>query len=129
MHMRKLSHELWVWVPPIALMALIFGLSAMPASDEDHGFLYILSRKAAHFIEYALLLGLWWRALASKLTGRRALVVALAITILYAGSDELHQTFVNGRAGRPLDVGIDAAGALTAAALIVRARLSRKVGA
>ena len=129
MHMRKLSRGLWVWAPPIALMALIFGLSAMPASDEDHGFLYVLSRKAAHFTEYALLLALWWRALASKLPERRALVVALAITILYAGSDELHQTFVNGRAGRPLDVGIDAAGALTAAALIVRARPGRKVGA
>lgn len=129
MHMRRLSRELWVWAPPVALMALIFALSAMPASNEDHGFLYVLSRKAAHFTEYALLLALWWRALASKLSERRALAVALAITVLYAATDELHQTFVNGRAGRPLDVMIDTAGALTAVALIARARLRRKVGA
>ena len=129
MHMRKLSREVWVWGPPVALMALIFALSAMPAGNEDHGFLYVLSRKAAHFVEYALLLALWWRALATKLSDRRALAVALAITVLYSVTDELHQTFVNGRAGRPLDVVIDTAGALAAVALIARARLRRKVGA
>ena len=129
MHMRKLSRGLWVWAPPVALMALIFALSTMPAGNEEHGFLYVLSRKAAHFAEYALLLALWWRALTTKLSERRALAVALAITVLYAGTDELHQTFVNGRAGRPLDVMIDTAGALTAVALIARGRLRRKVGA
>jgi VanZ family protein len=129
MRMRKLCRELWVWVPPIALMALIFVLSATPARDEDHGLLYVLSRKAGHFVGYALLLALWWRALASKLSERRALSAALAITVLYAVTDELHQTFVSGRSGHPMDVGIDAAGALAAAALIVRARLRGKVGA
>ena len=127
--MRKLSRDLWIWAPPVVLMALIFALSAMPADNEDHGFLYVLSRKAAHFVEYAVLLALWWRALATKLSERRALAVAFAITIFYAGTDELHQTFVNGRAGRPLDVGIDTAGALTAAALIARARLRKRVRA
>ena len=127
MHMRKLSRDVWIWAPPVALMALIFALSAMPADNADHGFLYILSRKAAHFTEYALLLALWWRAFASKVSERRALALALGITILYAISDELHQTFVNGRAGRPLDVGIDTAGALAAASLIGRARLRRRV--
>jgi VanZ family protein len=29
---------------------------------------------------------------------------------LYAASDELHQTFVEGRAGSPVDVAIDAVG-------------------
>ena len=129
MHMRKLSRDLWIWAPPIALMAVIFALSAMPADNEDHGFLYILSRKVAHFSEYALLLALWWRALATKVSERRALVLALAITVLYAATDELHQTFVNGRAGRPLDVGSDTAGALAAAALIARAKLRRRVRA
>ena len=129
MHMRNISRELWLWAPPVALMALIFALSAMPTGADDPGLLYILVRKAAHFTEYALLLALWWRALASMVSGRRALAGALAITILYAVTDELHQTFVNGRSGRLLDVGIDTAGALTAAALIARARLRRTVGA
>ena len=41
---------------------------------------------------------------------RPALAVALAA--LYAVSDEIHQTFVEGRVGAPLDVGIDTLGAL-----------------
>ncbi len=129
MHMRKLSRELWRWLPPIAMMALIFALSAMPASNEEHGLLYLLSRKAAHFVEYALLLALWWRALASKVTDPWALALALGITVLYAVTDEFHQTFVNGRAGRPLDVAIDTAGALAAAALIARTRPRRRARA
>lgn len=129
MHMRKLSGELLRWLPPIAMMALIFALSAMPAGDEDHGLLYLLSRKTAHFAEYALLLALWWRALATGLSDSRALMVALGITVLYAVTDEFHQTFVNGRAGRPLDVAIDTAGALAAAALIARTRLRSRARA
>jgi len=126
MQMRKLVREVLPWLPPVALMVLIFVLSSMPAGDEDHGPLYVLSRKMAHFGEYFALLVLWWQALATKVPERRALAIALAIAILYAISDELHQTFVSGRAGRPLDVGIDTAGALTAALLISRVRLRRK---
>ena len=41
--------------------------------------------------------------------------VAFALTSAYAASDELHQTFVGGRHGTPVDWLIDTAGALTAA--------------
>jgi len=124
--MRKVSANAGIWLPPIAMMALIFALSAMPAGDEDHGVLYTLVRKAAHFSVYALLLALWWRALVTKVSERRALALALAITLLYATTDEVHQTFVNGRSGRPLDVGIDLAGALGASFLIARRRPRRR---
>lgn len=129
MGMSHFAREAARWLPPLAMMALIFALSAMPAGGEHHGLLYVLSRKTAHFCEYALLLGLWWRALATKISGRRALKFALAITLAYAISDELHQTFVSGRRGRPLDVGIDMAGALAAATLIARGRLRRRLRA
>ena len=36
------------------------------------------------------------------------------IAVIYAGSDELHQTFVGGRSGRPLDVLIDSIGIVLA---------------
>lgn len=108
------------WLPPLALMAVIFALSSMPATGEEHGSLYVVSRKVGHFCGYALLLALWWRALSTRISGHRALALGLLITILYALTDELHQTLVPGRSGRPLDVGIDAAGALTAAALVLR---------
>ena len=127
--MRKLLGQAAPWVPPILVMALIFALSSMPADQEDHGTLYVISRKLAHFAEYALLAALWWRALLTKLPHRRSLALALAIAVLYAVTDELHQTLVSGRAGRPLDVGIDTFGALTALALIARNRARRKVGA
>lgn len=39
------------------------------------------------------------------------LILAGIICVTFAVSDEYHQTFVNGRTGRPLDVVIDSAGA------------------
>lgn len=122
MHMRML---LRTWGPPIAMMVLIFALSSIPAGGGDHGVLYLVSRKLAHFCEYALLLALWWRALRTKVSDRRALALSLAVTLLYATSDELHQTLVTGRSGRPLDVGIDLLGALAASLLISRGRSRR----
>jgi len=127
--MRNLSREARIWLPPIAMMALIFALSAMPSGTEDHGLLYLIVRKLAHVSEYALLLALWWRDLSTRLSDRRALAYALGIVILYAITDEWHQTFVDGRAGRPLDVGIDLLGALGATMLIARRRARRGAAA
>ena len=50
-----------------------------------------------------VLWALWLRAL-------RRPVAAAAITLAYAATDELHQTFVAGRHGSPWDWAIDAAG-------------------
>ena len=127
--MTKPARRATLWAPPILMMVLIFALSSMPADPEDHGTLYILSRKLAHFGEYALLAALWWRALVASLPHRRALALAVVIAVLYAVTDELHQTLESGRSGRPLDVAIDTAGALAAAALIDRGRARRKARA
>ena len=67
-------------------------------------------RKAFHFSEYALLAALWWRALRTRLEPRAALVAAFAIAAAYAVTDEIHQTFVDGRVGTPVDVLIDIGG-------------------
>jgi VanZ family protein len=40
------------------------------------------------------------------------------IAVLYAASDEFHQTFVAGRHGSPVDVLVDSAGVLIAIALL-----------
>ena len=108
-----------LWGPPLLLMAVIFALSAMPSDDVDRGLFVVVLRKVAHFTEYALLLLLWWRALRTRLVSRTALGLALAITIAYAVTDELHQTQVEGRVGTPRDVVLDAAGATVAAGLVV----------
>lgn len=99
---------------PLALMALIFYLSAQPDPGPDVG---AIGRIGAHFAEYALLAALWAWALAPVL-GRRALAAAAAIALLYAVSDEYHQGFVPGRDADPLDVLIDAAGIAVALSLI-----------
>ncbi|MDP8943147.1 MAG: VanZ family protein, partial [Actinomycetota bacterium] len=92
------------WLPPVALMAVIFALSAQPDLTSGLGLLDQIGRKVLHMAEYGLLCLLWWRALRTVMPAARAIPVALAISVLYAGTDEYHQTFVEGRHGSPLDV-------------------------
>lgn len=68
-------------------------------------------RKGAHMVEYAILaillyvwIGRW------QMTRFRKSSAAAVIAILYAGSDEFHQLFVEGRAGRFSDVLVDGSG-------------------
>jgi VanZ family protein len=111
---------------PLALMVLIYALSAMPSDGAHHDVPIFVLRKIAHFSEYFALTVLWWWALRTQIGGRRALLPAIAIAIGYAATDELHQTFIAGRTGTPRDVLIDSAGILTAAWLIARARRERQ---
>jgi hypothetical protein len=104
------------FLPPLALMGLIFFLSAQPDLGTGLGVWDVILRKAAHMTEYGLLWWLWWRAL-----GYRHAAAAVAITLLYAASDELHQHFVSGRHGTPVDVAIDAVGVAVAIAISRRA--------
>jgi VanZ family protein len=92
-------------------MGVIFALSAQPSLDSGLGAIDLIGRKLIHFGEYALLCFLWWRALATVMTPRRAALLAFLITSGYAATDEFHQTFVEGRHGNPLDWLIDSAGA------------------
>ena len=108
------------WVPPLALMAVIFVLSAQPDLNSGLGTLDLIGRKIIHAAEYALLCFLWWRALRTVTNPKPAILLALAIAIAYAGTDELHQRSVQGRHGTPTDVFIDAAGATLAAAAITK---------
>jgi VanZ family protein len=110
-----------LWLPPILLMGLIFFFSAQPSLDSGLGWIDSVGRKLVHFGEYAVLCFLWWRLLRTGMPARRAALVALAVSSLYAASDELHQSFVDGRHGTPVDWAIDSAGA-AAAALAARAR-------
>jgi VanZ family protein len=106
-------------VAPLALMGLIFYLSAQSDPGADVG---TVGRILAHAGEYALLGALWTWALAPALGIRRALAAAVAISFLYAISDEIHQSSVPGRDADPLDVVADTAG-IAIAALLIRARL------
>jgi VanZ family protein len=101
-------------------MALIFVLSSQSDPAADPG---TVGRVLAHAGEFALLTALWSWALAPWL-GRRALGVAIAVSLSYAVADEVHQSFVPGRDADPLDVVVDAAGIALAAVLIRRSSAS-----
>jgi VanZ family protein len=104
------------YVPPLALMAVIYALSAQRDLDSGLGTIDTAGRKLIHMAEFGALFLLWRRA-----TGRSAL--AAAVTLAYAATDEYHQTFVDGRHGTPIDWAIDAGGvAIAATASRVRSR-------
>ena len=105
--------------PPLALMGLIFFLSAQPDLSSGLGGWDLYLRKGAHMTEYGLLGLLWWRAL-----GTRSPLPGAGIALAYAMTDEFHQTFVAGRHGTPVDVLIDAVGIALGIA-IYRAKASR----
>ena len=106
--------------PPLVVMAVIFALSAMPSGSTHHGLVVFVLRKMAHFTEYAVLCAALVRALRAHWSDPAALVGAVVLAVAYAGTDEVHQTFVSGRVGTPHDVLIDASGAIVAALALGR---------
>lgn len=110
------------WLLVFLWMGLIFFLSHQP--DLKSGlpdFWDFIFRKIAHITEYAILTWLLFRAL---IPHKRALLAAIIFSLLYAISDEYHQTFVFGRQGCLRDVLIDSLGILLAVAWIKR-RISK----
>ena len=103
---------LWYWLPPLALMGLIFFLSAQPDLPHAPGsWLDMVVKKTGHAFAFGLLAWLYIRGLGAYLeNGRVARPLGAALAVLYAISDEYHQTFVPGRHGRLLDVLIDCFG-------------------
>ena len=95
--------------------AVIFVLSSIPSLGTGLGGWDVVLRKLAHGAEYAVLGFLLVRAL------RRA-QVAFALGVAYAVTDEIHQYFVSGRHGSPVDVAIDAVGVLVGVLAWRRAR-------
>jgi VanZ family protein len=99
------------WLPVVLWAGVIFAFSSVPSLGSGLGSWDLVLRKCAHATEYAILAALLLRA-----TGSFAW--AFALTVAYAAADEVHQTFVRGRHGSPVDVAIDAAGALVGLAAV-----------
>lgn len=109
------------WLPALLWMGLIFYLSSRPDlpchPDERADFVL---KKAAHVVEYGILALLLWRALANTSQTDSPARWVFLLSLLYAISDEVHQLFVPGRNGTPLDVLFDALGAALALLLLRR---------
>jgi len=90
--LRGSGRPVLAWLPAIAWAGLIFAFSAQPnlrfAPDEGLDFLV---RKAGHMVAFGILALLLWRAMAGTTAWRRPWAWALALAVLYAASDELHQ--------------------------------------
>jgi VanZ family protein len=109
------------WIPVVLWAAVIFTLSSVPDLGTGLGTWDTVLRKIAHTAEYALLGALVFRA-TRRPTAALLIASALAflITSAYAGTDEIHQTFVAGRHGSPVDWLIDTAGAAIGIAIAAR---------
>jgi len=76
---------------------------------------HFLVRKLAHLGEYLILATLIMRALTAGEAGTKTLryiLIAVTIAVIYALTDEWHQSFVRGRVFQISDVAIDAIGAV-----------------
>src|SRR3954447_25904394 len=118
--MNRRNRALLRSIAPLVLMGVIFYFSAQ-TSTGDHPWWDVILRKLGHITGYTLLTALWWWALRG--VTKRPLLIAVAIACTCACTDELHQTFVHGRTGTPVDVAIDSIGMAIAALLI---KLRRK---
>lgn len=88
--------------------------------------LTFLVRKAAHISAYFILGILLFNLLKQYNLGvKKIIFISVAIAMLYACTDEIHQMFVPGRSGEVRDVLIDTAGA--AAGVVVYAALSSRL--
>ncbi len=130
------------WLPPLIWMLVIFVMStnvgsgartsrilepllrriAPRVSSGTIAKVHFLVRKAGHLTEYAILALLLLNALrrsappGAPVHPWRTLGWALLITVAYAASDEIHQSFVPGRSASIGDVLIDTTGGLLALA-------------
>jgi len=89
-NMKKV--KIWEWIPALVVMGMIFWFSAQPG-DELPVFSWAdkIVKKSGHMIGYALLAFWYWYALGLQ-SNRRWFAWLLAI--LYAITDEYHQSFV-----------------------------------
>jgi VanZ family protein len=87
--------KIWRWLPAIIVMTVIFGFSSITARDmPNFGLWDLIVKKGAHVLGYGLLaLALWY----SQGFDRRRWWLVLLLAVLYALSDEFHQSFVPGR--------------------------------
>lgn len=123
--MLEITVYLRRWLPAILIMATIFALSSIPSSElPDFARADLFVKKGGHMLGYGLLASAYlWGLLAERNDrlhpegAKRNAITAWLLAVLYASTDEFHQSFVAGRHASLLDVGVDATGAAIALAV------------
>jgi VanZ family protein len=147
---QNLKSKISYWLPPLLWMVAIYSFSTDTFSADHTGsrllwflrlvypaitqyqyeWVHFLTRKAAHFTEYAILAWLWWRAFRGGSPVKwqwRWAWQAFAIVAVWALLDEWHQTFTASRTGSPFDSLLDMSGGLTALLAIWRVQRRRSL--
>ena len=116
------------WAAVLLCMTVIFVLSAQKGDDSQElsdSFIVLFGlkfssdiiRTCAHFLEYAGLAVLIYNALYRSF-GYAKPVFSVALSAIYAVTDEIHQLFVEGRACQITDIIIDSVGAAAGIAVL-----------
>ncbi|MBU0618741.1 VanZ family protein [Patescibacteria group bacterium] len=112
--MKKLIQFILLWGPVIFWCGLIFQLSSAPIPSIGQTYWQDWwIKNLAHIVEYAVLCWLIFRAINSA-REKKNWFMPLLFSVIYAISDEFHQSFVFGREAWWGDVAFDTLGALLA---------------
>lgn len=125
------------WGPALLWMVFIFSMSTDLFSSEHTSsviepviqfvlpvttpatvdMIHSVIRKCAHVTEYFIFGVLLFRAFCGGSKGNKSwqwACLSLIVIILYAATDEFHQSFISTRSASPIDVGIDTMGGMLA---------------
>ncbi len=101
------------WIPVFVYCALIFSFSSQSFPNRHFpSFLFGLSDKLAHGVEFGILGILFYRAFQQMTQAIKSVWLAIFCTVLFGISDEIHQGFVPHRQPDLLDVLADTVGAM-----------------
>jgi VanZ family protein len=115
------------WSPALLIMAAIFFASSTPSTNlPSFGLMDTLIKKCGHLAGYFLLTLTYLRGINTH--PKKAAMIALGLIVIWAASDEFHQSFVVGRHPSLVDVVIDMIGACVAVwAVQIHASLRRLI--
>lgn len=113
----QLKKTLSLWLPVFLWSGVIFLFSSIPTISTSKIIWWdFILKKSAHIIEYGILFLLTFRAVKASnkklLISNYSLLITFTFCLLYALSDEYHQSFVPGRQSKLMDVGFDFLGML-----------------
>jgi VanZ family protein len=93
--MLKVKQIVLLWLPALLVMLAIFLVSAQPSSNlPNFAWADRVIKKGGHMVGYAFLAVSYWRVLGFRPEKRW---LAWCFSVLYAVTDEFHQSFVPGR--------------------------------
>ncbi|MFH0942642.1 MAG: VanZ family protein [Candidatus Beckwithbacteria bacterium] len=110
----KLKEKIKLYLPAILWAGVIFFFSSQAINrPAPFSWLDFIFKKTCHVIEYAIFFWLVYRA-------NKSFKLSLLLAVVFALSDEWHQTFIPGREGTLRDVGFDTIGSLLSLTWIKR---------